>query len=234
MTSSSANVESYFKDVKHTLKNLIPARADVFLQHHLDGINDLIITASQKYAKLIDLNVDKTSKSSTDTADKLDPVTYDDDSDFDARQLFNRSPSVDEEEEEDRNRKSNEEREELIEDGNRFTNCSSDEEDRNSKSNTETNTQKDIEAIESTNTCIACKEGNFPTGAHTCIKCNKNVHILPGCSFSIGSEEGYGTKRICISCHSIEQKSTQSQEAKAMNMVEKWGPKKTGKNKVTT
>ena len=37
--------------------------------------------------------------------------------------------------------------------------------------------------------------------AHKCIFCKKFVHILPGCSESIkGEEEGYGEKRVCISC----------------------------------
>ena len=52
------------------------------------------------------------------------------------------------------------------------------------------------------------------------------MQVLPGCSISIGSDEGYGSKRICISCNLIEGKKTQSQEAMAMNLTEKWGPKK--------
>ncbi|XP_034253683.1 uncharacterized protein LOC117652699 [Thrips palmi] len=49
--------------------------------------------------------------------------------------------------------------------------------------------------------CIACTQKNFPTGAHKCSRCNKNVHLLPGCSILCpGSEEGHGQKRICIAC----------------------------------
>lgn len=40
--------------------------------------------------------------------------------------------------------------------------------------------------------CPACKDGNFPTGAHKCILCSKNVHVLPECSESCGEAEGYG------------------------------------------
>lgn len=111
VTSSSANVESYFKDVKHTLKNVIPARADVFLQHHMDGINDLIITVSQKYAKLIDINVDKRSKRSDNRKYNFEPIRYEDDSDFDARELFNRS--LDDGSGEEDTRESDKERNEL-------------------------------------------------------------------------------------------------------------------------
>ena len=51
------------------------------------------------------------------------------------------------------------------------------------------------------NGCIACANGNAPDGAHKCIFCKKFVHILPGCSERIeGEEEGYGEKRVCISC----------------------------------
>lgn len=46
--------------------------------------------------------------------------------------------------------------------------------------------------------CIACNDGNYPTDAHMCIKCKRNVHILQGCSVSIECEEGYGEKRLCI------------------------------------
>lgn len=46
ITSSSANVESYFKDTKLVLRDILPANADIFLQNHMDGINDSIITAS--------------------------------------------------------------------------------------------------------------------------------------------------------------------------------------------
>lgn len=81
VTSSSANVESYFKDAKHVLKEIIPAVADIFLQHHMDSINDSIITASQKYAKIIDLNIAGRTKESNDLAKSTTQmlVTHEDD-----------------------------------------------------------------------------------------------------------------------------------------------------------
>ncbi|CAH2979386.1 unnamed protein product [Chilo suppressalis] len=56
--------------------------------------------------------------------------------------------------------------------------------------------------------CIACKDGNFPTGAHKCIRCKKNVHILDGCSISINNQdEGYGEQRLCIDCANIDNRN---------------------------
>lgn len=43
--------------------------------------------------------------------------------------------------------------------------------------------------------CIACKNGDFPTGFHRCSKCNKAVHLF-GCSVEDPiSEEGCGEKK---------------------------------------
>lgn len=51
--------------------------------------------------------------------------------------------------------------------------------------------------------CKACAIGNSPSGdAHKCIVCSVPVHLLEGCSVSCGDEEGYGERRICISCNS--------------------------------
>lgn len=52
--------------------------------------------------------------------------------------------------------------------------------------------------------CVACKNGDYPSSAHKCIICNVNVHILNGCSISVGNEEGYGEKRKCNSCYKIQ------------------------------
>lgn len=50
--------------------------------------------------------------------------------------------------------------------------------------------------------CIACKNGNMPGGAHKCHLCNAAVHIIEGCSLPVeGEEEGYGEKRVCYACH---------------------------------
>ncbi|CAI6370091.1 unnamed protein product [Macrosiphum euphorbiae] len=68
-------------------------------------------------------------------------------------------------------------------------------------------------------TCHACNNGDFPTGAHKCIECNKPIHLF-GCSISIqGTEEGYGECRICFDCDKI--KSTLAET----NATENWNRK---------
>lgn len=52
--NSSANVESYFKDVKMSLKDEIPCRADEFIAAHIDMINGMVIDASQYYVDFVD------------------------------------------------------------------------------------------------------------------------------------------------------------------------------------
>lgn len=92
--------------------------------------------------------------------------------------------------------------------------------------------------------CIACSNGHLPSEAHTCMDCGENVHIFPECSISIGDSEGYGEKRICMTCSRSKErqkivpsgdkiakakKTVKSQEATEMNYEEKWGRKKATK-----
>lgn len=51
--NSTANVESYFKDVKTSLKDKIPCRVDEFLAEHIDMINGMTIDASQDYVEFV-------------------------------------------------------------------------------------------------------------------------------------------------------------------------------------
>lgn len=200
ITSSSANVESYFKDTKHVLKAIIPANTDVFLQNHMDSIDDSIITASQKYAKLINVNVAEKTSDLVEPEQLNDAIAHEDDSVLESQQLLERL-SFEEEK------------------------C---ENNSMSEQNvTETlNEQSDKIDTSESSECIACSRGDLPTGAHTCIRCNKFVHILTGCSIAIDVKEGYGTKRMCISCHMENRKDSQSRDKKEMNIREEWGPKK--------
>lgn len=50
-TASSAYVESYFKNVKQVLGDLIPCSADVFIQNNIDMNNGAIKLASTKYVE---------------------------------------------------------------------------------------------------------------------------------------------------------------------------------------
>lgn len=53
--------------------------------------------------------------------------------------------------------------------------------------------------------CVACLNGDYPTGAHKCAICKRNVHVLPGCSIEISGEvEGYGERRICSLCSVVQ------------------------------
>lgn len=94
--------------------------------------------------------------------------------------------------------------------------------------------EKQMSAKSSMKDCIACSNGDLPSGAHKCMKCEKNVHIFPECSTGVGDSEGYGEKRICKACSTSRkrqvvtpevsaEKKLKSQEAKEMNYKEKWG-----------
>jgi hypothetical protein len=64
--------------------------------------------------------------------------------------------------------------------------------------------------------CIACKNGDFPTGLHRCSNCNQAVHLF-GCSVEDPiSEEGCGEKRICLACTKIDELETEK------NSIEIW------------
>lgn len=66
--------------------------------------------------------------------------------------------------------------------------------------------------------CSACANNDIPSGAHVCIICKKAVHALQECSIGYDDEEGYGQKRICLSCSS----SASSETILASQEVEDW------------
>lgn len=74
--------------------------------------------------------------------------------------------------------------------------------------------------------CIACENGDYPTGMHKCISCSKAIHILLGCSISVGDTEGCGEARKCMSCYKDEQEQDkidrQSQKINEMNTRDVW------------
>lgn len=173
VTSSSANVESYFNDLKHrSMKDLIPCSSDVFVQNHMDAIDDAVITASRLYAKPIEpiaprKEIDSITKVATKGPNVADDDYYDEEQFYDDYGVEKR-----------------------------------------------TNSSRPKKAINKTvTTCIACKDGNFPSGAHTCIGCNKKVHALDGCSIPYDSEEGFGSKRVCIECRERYESRAQAKAA---------------------
>jgi len=75
------------------------------------------------------------------------------------------------------------------------------------------------------NSCLACSNGDFPTGLHKCKICQTNVHLF-GCSVpATGTEEGCGEERLCLICADIAVEN---------NATEKWGKKHiTKKSKIS-
>lgn len=231
-TSSSANVECDFKNVKLALNDIIPCSVDVFVQHHLDMTDGAIKRASQKYLKFI-------GESESESADGGD-LEYFDEEDSEpcadaASNKSSRKPVVN-----DRNKRSRKTAvnefpkkrsrktvaNELpkkrlrktvviefpkhsdpaensdVEYSDEYDSISSDESVKNKRPQKTVfnDLPKHIEANLEPE-CVACKNNDLPTGAHTCLICEKNVHILPGCSISIGEEkEGYGETRVCCFC----------------------------------
>lgn len=104
------------------------------------------------------------------------------------------------------------------------------------KSQTEHECESDIESGNAiVLNCIACQNGDAPSGAHKCVKCSKFVHILDGCSISCGNDEGYGEGRICVACSQIPKEvqkkapietitpaTSSTSTAKLLNKKEKW------------
>lgn len=79
----------------------------------------------------------------------------------------------------------------------------------------------------STTACPVCSNGDFPSEAHKCIVCSKNVHVISGCSVSAGEEEGYGEKRVCLECNRNSSKHTTI----ALQAVENWKGKEPASTK---
>lgn len=99
--------------------------------------------------------------------------------------------------------------------------------------NDEQDLQKEPEANmtsnENTLQCMACKNGDFPSGAHTCTFCKRSVHLLDGCSVPItqsdeaDESEGYGQQRICINCNQNRARHTgNNNDVAEMHYEENW------------
>jgi len=68
-------------------------------------------------------------------------------------------------------------------------------------------------------TCNAYNNGDFPTGAHKCIECDKPIHLFV-CSISIqGTEKEHGECRICFNCDKIKSNLSET------NATENWNKK---------
>lgn len=68
--------------------------------------------------------------------------------------------------------------------------------------------------------CTLCTEGNHAS-AHFCVICRKGVHIVFECSAPVpGQEEGFGQKRVCRSCMTID--STKLAAIFSSQEIENW------------
>lgn len=202
LTASSTHVENYFMHLKHDLNSVIPGRADEVVAAHIDLIDGMIVDASQKYIEFIDaaggvevLLSDQTELlSDYKNCDLASTNGSDSDSEDDKRTDENVPNDDKQTNENEANKAAHEVGENAL------------------KSN-----QKN------TSSCIACKRGDMPTGAHRCMTCKTAVHIFDGCSISCGDEEGYGQRRICISCAAKARTTDAGTSiAKQLNEEEKW------------
>lgn len=238
-TATSTNVESYFKDCKRSHRDLIPCRVDAFVAEDIKLIDGWVIEASQKYLQNIGgrnvLEEDSIEHNSTEP----EPI----------EQILIEEMSV--------------------EDGSDAQNTTQNQEDsqiekddssvlekklwylyhpipvQNFESIANNGSGGNVSGDKQLNSCIACINKHFPDGAHRCHKCGKNVHVLSGCSNSIEDEEGYGEKRICISCSNDSTKTRSRKRphpvpvddsvpvdhfstelAKSLNNREKWNKRK--------
>lgn len=238
-TATSTNVESYFKDCKRSHRDLIPCRVDAFVNEDIKLIDGWVIEASQKYLQNIGgrniLEHDSSEHNSTEP-EPTEQISIEEmyvDGSSDAQKTTQ----------------------------NQDCSLEDSHEDRLDKGDSSTLQKKlwdlyhpvqNLESIANNGsgekqlkTCIACTNKHFPDGAHRCHKCGKNVHVLSGCSNSIDDEEGYGEKRICISCsndstkirpykrpHTVPVDDLVSGEnfsyelAKTLNNKEKWNKRK--------
>lgn len=197
--ATSASVESHIKVMKQSLEGIIPCSVDKFVQENMDMIEGMIIEASQDYIKFV-----------SEPKQKSFDVTED-------HETIGNNTEIIEILQDDVNVTNTEDQEtigndtEILQDEVNVINP-----DMSSGENGVTNCV-DID-------CPACKNENWPSEAHKCIVCGKNVHILPGCSLSIGDSEGYGEKRVCLLCYSKQQQQRQNMITE-MGHTETWSRK---------
>lgn len=235
-TASTAHCESYFKDCKLSHKDIIPCRVDTFVAEDVKMIDGCVIEASQAYITSIGKrNITERNTIECDTVDLEPPVEQvlvDEMSVEDSSTVQFTSQNYEE---------SEADRDSTVDDSpalqkrlyNLYHRVQNSEGDFTENNVSATNTVVDQQVTG----CVACDNRHFPDGAHRCFKCGKNVHVLSGCSNSIQDEEGYGEKRICISCSNDLAKAPSrkrsrsvddfsSQIAKELNNREKWNKKK--------
>lgn len=192
--ASSAHVECYFKNIKKDLQSVIPGRVDEVVAAHIELIDGMIFDASQNYIEF----VDAAGGVKNLIADHTELIKdYDDNA-----STTHGSKSAD---------CNILQRNDEVEQENDIDDIDTESQPVN-QGNYINSTQLDDTVSSSMTSCEACKRGDEPGGAHRCFKCKKAVHMLSGCSNSIGDEEGFGEKRICIAC-AAEPKSQKNESS---------------------
>jgi len=78
--------------------------------------------------------------------------------------------------------------------------------------------QQNVETAQTAIKCPACINNDTLTSAHICAICTTPVHALPECPIASDEEEGYGQKRVCLSCFVLKN----STEILAIQVTKNW------------
>lgn len=195
--ASTSDVECYFKNVKQQVDVNLPCRLDEFICAHIQMMEGIHRQVSQGFIQFIDAE------------GGLENILGKESNNYEGEFVSIARP----------NESSVNESTEFVNENTEFAN-----EDEISQPIKDQSISTPAADEQNAVTCIACQNGNYPTDAHKCIKCNKLVHLFDGCSISCGDSEGYGEKRICISCSSGPTNHEDVQ--KQLNATEKWSKRK--------
>lgn len=210
LTGSSAPSESWFKNLKQMHRDQIPCSVDEFLKNDLKLTEAGVIEASRAYIRK--KNEHDELRENTQSQNNVTSLTPNPVQQNNTDEIENHS-----------------------DDSHANDDASRDDVSIGSLEDPKLASEKPKLADSKQKDCTACKNGDMPTGMHKCIVCKSNVHILDGCSVSIGNDEGSGEARKCMKCfanenESIEesraQSTSQSQTVCEMNYKDKWQKKK--------
>lgn len=176
---SSAPIESQFNDLKHRVfkHSSLPMRIDDFLKHHTKSLDG---TAKLVYSTMLtakDRDTSTWNRNCTDsTTQTIQPTTV-----IESEMIPDPVPSSP-----------------------AICSLASVDSDMVTESIVPSApAESEATFLTSIGSCPCCARGDTPTGAHKCVSCHQPVHILEGCSISVGDEEGYGERRLCISCEKL-------------------------------
>lgn len=196
VVGSSWSSETNFKNVKQLHEGKIPCGVDEFLKRDIQLVNSGVIIASRRY-----ISTKKISKSTTKIPEVENEHCTPDE--------LSQSQTISEMNFEEYWQRKKENTPSKIPLFHGSTSVSNTPLPKRKKL-----TMNENEPIETTKKCIACSQGDFPTGLHKCIICMKPVHLFDGCSESIGDEEGCGEERKCIECVNKTQSKQQTSQIK--------------------